>query len=135
MIIGGGLTGCETALWLARQGKDVTIVEMLDSVARDMFFINRMHLLKLLADANVRILTDAKVTEITEDGVVIANKDNKRSTLQADAVVLALGFKPDDRLLAALQGKVPELYAIGDCVEPRKAVNAIREGFRAARLI
>ena len=50
-------------------------------------------------------------------------------------MVLAAGLKPKEELLAALEGKVPEVYTIGDCVEARKLINAIWEGFRTARLI
>jgi len=135
VVLGGGSIGCETALYLAQQGKRLTIVEVLDSVASNMFTVNRMHLLKLLADTDVRILTGTKVLEIADEGVTIVGKDGKRNTLEADTVVLAVGFKSNYSLLEALKEKVPEVYAIGDCVEPRKVLNAIREGFRLARLV
>jgi len=135
VVVGGGVVGCETALYLAQKGKKLTIVEVLDNVMRDIFVASRMYLLKLLGDANVEILTDTKVLEITDKGIAIADKDGKRSTLEADTVVLAVGFKPNGGLSRILKGRVPELYAIGDCIEPRKVINAIWEGFRAARLI
>ena len=135
VVIGGGLVGCETALYLAQKGKKLTIVETLDSVARDMFEANRLHLLKLLADTNVEILTETSVAEITDDSVVIVNKYGKRSKLEADTVVLTVGFKSNRRLEEALKDKVPETHVIGDCVEPRKLLNAIWEGFLSARLI
>lgn len=113
----------------------MTIVEILDSVARDMYQVNRMHLLKLLADANVKILTETRVLEITDEGVAIISKDEKRSTLQADTIVLALGSNPNSELGEALKDQVPEVYSIGDCAEPRKVINAIWEGFRIARLV
>jgi len=135
VVIGGGLVGCETALYLAQKGKKVTIVEILDSAARDMFPANRMHLLKLLADTDVEILTETSIAEIMDDSVVIANKYGKRSKLENDTVVLAVGLKSNRELEEALKDKVPEIYAIGDCVEPRKVINTIWEGFRYARLI
>lgn len=135
IVIGGGLVGCETALHLAQKGKNVTIVEILDSVMPDVPPANSMHLLKLLADMDVQILTETKFLEITDNGITIADKYGKRSTLEADTIVLAMGLKPNERLLDALRDKVPEVYAIGDCVEPRKVINAIWEGFRIARLI
>ena len=135
VVIGGGLVGCETALYLAQKGKRLAIVEVLDSVVSDMIAVNRMHLLKLLADANVRILTGTKVLEITDEGITIADKDGKKSILEVDTVVLACGLKPNERLFDALKDTVPEVYAIGDCVEPRNVLHAIKEGFRLARLI
>jgi len=50
-------------------------------------------------------------------------------------IVLAIGLKPNNELLGALNEKVPEVYSIGDCSEPRKVINAIWEGYRIARLI
>lgn len=135
IVIGGGSVGCETALHLAQKGKELTILEILDSLATRMITVNRMHLLKLLANANVRILTETEALEITDEGIIISDKDGKRSTLGADTIVLAIGLKPNKKLFEALNGKVSEIYAIGDCVEPRKVVNAIREGFRLARII
>jgi 2-enoate reductase len=136
IVIGGGIVGSETALYLAQKGKKVTIVEILDSIARDMYQRdNRLHLLKLLAEADVEILTETNVLKITDEGISIANKNGKTSTLEADTVVVAVGLKPDEKFSEALMDKVPEIYTIGDCVKPRKVINAIWEAFRTARLI
>ncbi|UCG82506.1 MAG: FAD-dependent oxidoreductase [Dehalococcoidia bacterium] len=135
VVLGGGLVGCETALYLAQQGKKVTIVEILGSLARDMFAINRMHLMKLLIDSGVRILMETTVSEITDDGVVIIDKDGKNNKLESDSVVLALGLKPNRDLADALGDTVSETRIIGDCVEPRKVMDAVWEGFRFARLV
>ena len=135
VVLGGGLVGCETALYLAQQGKRVTIVEILDSVARDVFSINRMHLIKLLNDTGVRILTETTVTEITGEGLVIVDKDGNSSKLESDSVVLALGLNANKELEETLKDVVPETRVIGDCVEPRKVMSAIWEAFRFARLI
>jgi 2-enoate reductase len=135
VVVGGGLVGCETALYLAQKGKKVTIVEILGGIARDMFAINRMHLIKLLIDSGVRILMETTVSEITDDGVVVIDKDGKRSKLENDSVVLALGLKADRKLADALGDTVSETRVIGDCVEPRKVMDAVWEGFRFARLV
>ena len=135
VVLGGGIVGCETALYLAKEGKQVTIVEILDSVARDMFFVNRMHMMELLREYNVKILTGNSVAEVMDDRVAIADKEYKRSELENDSVVIALGLNPSKELADALDGKVSEVYAIGDCMGPRKVIDAVWEGFRRARLI
>ncbi len=137
VIIGATYAGCEMALFLRERGREVTIVESLgpDNVAREMFLCNRMHLLRLLGENKVDILTDTKTLKITEQGVLLADKSGKESVLNADSIMLSVDIKPNDALLKALKGKVPEVYAIGDCVEPRKALGAIHDGFHAARQI
>jgi NADPH-dependent 2,4-dienoyl-CoA reductase/sulfur reductase-like enzyme len=135
VVIGGGIVGCETALHLARTGRDVTIVEMFDSVARDMYAVNRAHFLMLLSEAKVKILTETKVLDISSGEVRIEGKDTRTTKLGADTVVLAIGLRPNDELISKLRGNVKDLYAIGDCNEPRKVIDAIWEGFRLARLI
>jgi len=85
---------------------------------------------------DVKVLTNTEVVEITDDGPVVIDKMGERSTLKADTIVLAVGMKPNDNGLAeALQGKVPEVYPIGDCVKTGKVIDAIWAGFRTARLI
>ncbi|MDO8473048.1 MAG: FAD-dependent oxidoreductase [Dehalococcoidia bacterium] len=141
VVIGNGSVGCETALFLAQNGKRVTIisrrssVEVVDKIAGDMFVYNRMHLIKLLDEAKVRILAGITVSAVSEEGLIVADKDGNETTLEADTVVLAVGMKRSENLARALADKVPQVYVIGDCVEPRKVINAIREAYRAARLV
>ena len=135
VVIGGGSIGCETALYLAQKGKKVTVVEILDSVMRDIFGANKAHLLELLSAANVKILTEVSVSSITDEGINIADKHGERSVLKVDTVALAVGMNPYGGLFDSIKDKVPEVYAIGDCVEPRRVINAVWEGFRLARLI
>ncbi len=134
-VVGGGLLGCETSLYLAQRGKKVTIVEMLDTLASGTYEANRMLLLKMLLDAKVKCLTGAKVFEVREEGVNISHQEGERDFLEANTVVLAVGLKSNDEIWKMLGSEGPEIHAIGDCVRPRRVINAIWEGFRTARLI
>jgi len=134
VVLGGGLVGCETGLWLAQKGRRVTVIAR-HAAMRDLFWINAMDLQEKLNAANVKILTHTNVIEITDEGLVIADKEGNRSALAADTIVLAVRLEPNRELLGALEDRLPEVYAIGDCVESRKVLDAVREGFRTARLI
>ena len=134
IIIGAGSVGCETALYLAQQGKKVTVVECFDAM-RDTFWINALDLKERLDNAKVEIMTYTNVLEITDEGVVIADQEGKVSTLEAATIILAVGLKPNKELAEALHDKLPEVYAIGDCIDSRLVLNAIWEGFRTARLV
>jgi len=135
VVVGGGLVGCETAAFLAGKGKKVTIVEMLGEVVPNEYLANKVMLKETLAKGKVEVLTDTTLLEIADDGVVVDNKPGGKRKLKANSVVLAMGLKPRNELQQALDDKVAELRAIGDCVEARKVINAIWEGYRYARLI
>jgi 2-enoate reductase len=136
VVIGGGLIGCETALYLAKKGKQVTIIEILDSVARDMVWANALDLIKLLDDNEVKILTNTHVRKIMEEGIYFISEYGKVNTITADVNVLAVGMESVNGISAEALGEVvPEVYTIGDCVRPRHVLNAIWEGYRTAYLI
>jgi hypothetical protein len=77
------------------------------------------------------------VTEILSDSVVVSNVHTNESRVirGVDTVVLAAGNRAKDELYKSLRGQIRELYAIGDCVAPRKVSDAIREGHRVGRMI
>lgn len=128
IIIGGGMVGCETAEFLSAMGKRVRIVEMLDSIAIDVDFRSRMFLLERLQKLGVEVFTKTKLEGISDEGIVVS-KDCGREVLKCDTVVLAVGAKPERELIDALKERVEEVYSIGDCVSPRKILEAIEEGF------
>jgi len=138
VVIGGGLIGCETALYFGKQAKEVTIVKgrAIETLSRDIPWGNALDLVKLLDDNKVKISDKTNVLRITERGVDVVDQKAEESCLPADTIVIARGMKPtNSKLVVALQEKFPEVYAIGDCVEPRKVMNAIWEGYRRARVI
>ncbi len=129
VVIGGGLVGCETAEFLVADGKKVTILEMLPRMGADIGVTVRWGFLNLLRRAGVRMETKAQVVEITDKGVKVRREGDKDDFFEADTVVVAVGMKANREVADSLQGKVDELYLVGDCVEPRRITQAIREGF------
>ena len=101
----------------------------------DVFVINRMHLEKLLGDAKIDVLTESSVLEITDQGVAVSDKSGNKNIVKADTVVIAAGYKPSTKLLDAVTNLAPEVYGIGDCVEPGKVIGAMWQAYRTARMI
>jgi 2,4-dienoyl-CoA reductase-like NADH-dependent reductase (Old Yellow Enzyme family)/thioredoxin reductase len=142
VILGGGLVGCETADFLVETGDNlsagrtaVTIVEMLENVASDMTSEPRHLLMMRLRAKGVKILTLAKVKEILDDGVVFIRDGREESIQNVDNIILALGARPVDHLSEKLNGKVAEVYVIGDAKEPRKVLEATASGAEVGRKI
>jgi 2,4-dienoyl-CoA reductase (NADPH2) len=133
-VVGGGFVGVEVAHFLLDRGKEVTIVIRRKRMGQGIIAISRAFIEKRLIEEGLKVLASTNVEEITDKGIVVST-DGHRQVLEADTVVLARGVESCKGLGKQLEGKVAELYTIGDCVEPRKAIDAIYEGWRVARTI
>jgi 2,4-dienoyl-CoA reductase-like NADH-dependent reductase (Old Yellow Enzyme family)/thioredoxin reductase len=129
VLIGGGLVAAQTAEFLATQGKKVTIMPFRRSnIASDLNLFARAILLNSLKELDVKIRQGDVIKEIEKDAVILEGKEGKVEKLSYDTLVLAAGAVSCGKsLISELEGMVPEIYAIGDCVSPRKLYNAIHE--------
>ncbi len=134
VVIGGGMVGCEIAEFLAEKGKKVTILEMLNRVGNDIGPTTRWVVLQRLRKAGIRMETRITATEITDEGVK-GVRDGAFEFFPADTVVLAVGMKSRDGLAQQLEGKIPAVHSIGDCVEPQRIAQAMEVGLKIAREI
>jgi len=131
VVVGGGMVGCETAEFLAARGKKVTIVEMKKRIAEDIGPTTRWTVVKRLRETpNIQIVTSAKLESVTDRGVVVeANGGREQREIEAATVVLAVGMRRNEEPQRSLHDKV-KFVEVGDCVEPRKILEAIHEGWR-----
>lgn len=131
VVIGGGLVGCETAEFLAEKGgrvTTVTVVEMLDRMAATISMTYRPFFLARLKKMDIRMETHTTVEAVTDGGVMV-NRKGIPDFIEADFVILAVGLKSDPELPEKFRSAAPEVFFIGDCVEPRMIKEAIEEGF------
>jgi 2-enoate reductase len=137
-VIGGGLVGCETALWLAKQHKKVTIIEELEDLmaaGRPVPHMNKIMLIDLLKFHKVDVLTETSLLEVKQDSIVVVNNNFHKKTLNVDSVVIAVGLKPESSLYNSLIQEMFEVYAIGDSREAANYMNAIWDAYDLARNI
>lgn len=132
VIIGGGVVGCETAELLLREGKKVTIIEMMDSLAEKMVATTRSILMGHLKGLGLETYMESTCKEITDKGVIIADKTGKETELFCDKVLISIGDKPEREGYDKLAGKVGELYNIGDSDKPESFAASSSAGYYAA---
>jgi 2,4-dienoyl-CoA reductase (NADPH2) len=135
VVIGSGVHGCETAEFLIKRGRKVTIVDTAETFGEGMIDFRLGLFRGWLDKKGVTTINGVKSLEITEKGVVITTKDGEKKTLQAESVIPTSPLKPNTGLFDSLQGKAPEVYAIGDCREPRMIVDAIADGWKVGNEI
>lgn len=133
VVVGGGLVGLETAETLAEQGKEVVVLEMLHQIGADLGYTSNLAVFESLDKLGVKVETSTRVTRIA-DGTVSAVQGEAPKEYAADTVVLAVGSRSNGALIDALNGKI-KVRPIGDCVQPRKAIEAIHDGYLFARNI
>jgi 2,4-dienoyl-CoA reductase (NADPH2) len=134
VIMGGNIQGCQTAEFLTRRGRKVTIVDTSEEIGNGLLgaFV-KPHLLDWLDKKGVTMLSGVKYEEITDEGLVVTTKERGKRTIEADTIVTALPLLPNAELIKELEGMAPEVYTIGDCQDPQLVVNAIADGARIAR--
>ena len=111
VIIGGGLTGCEIAYELSLNGKNPVIVEALNDLMATpkLCLANSSYLRDYFKYKNVPVYLESKVMEIKDDGVIIEDKNGKRTAIKADNVISAIGYNPNP-----LAKKGRHIHIVGD---------------------
>jgi 2,4-dienoyl-CoA reductase (NADPH2) len=133
VIIGGAIQGAELAEFLVKRGRQITIVAGDEEISAGLPKRKQQRLVEWLGEKGATMITGTTCEEITEKGLVITTKEGIKQTIEADTVVPALPFEPDNKLFNELKGMVPEVYLIGDSNDPRLIIDAIAEGWRVGK--
>ena len=133
-VIGGALVGCEVGLFLAEQGKRVTIVEMTDAIGDPEK--NWRHTIPMVmrmdATPTLSYRTGQRCIDITPSGIKVADKEGNEHVIEADTVVLAAGMQANSETVEQLRYCVPDFHSIGDCVKPQRILEAMQGGYYTA---
>ena len=132
LIVGGGMVGIEVAEFLAAQGKVVTVIEMLNEVARDMEPITRKLTLNRLQQLPVEIFTDTVVQRFDAGRVVVRGPEGERGLGPFDSVVVAVGSQSNNDLAEPLIARGLEVHVVGDARSPEQIIGAVRSAWEVA---
>lgn len=146
VIMGGGLVGCETALHLAEEGHEVTVIEMAPDVAMETTAAHRRALKvrmglhpDLAGGKNTApglvvptLQVSTKCKAVTAEGVVAITPDGQEQLFEADTVICALGLRPRAALVDELRKTKHNFIPIGDCVKTQQVTQAVRLGYDVA---
>lgn len=133
-VIGAGLTGLETAEYLCEGGNQVTIIDMIDKPAPNANHTNVADVCGRLAKSDVTYLLGHSLKEIKPDCVILEKMENKEEVnVSVEAVVLSLGFKPDQSLVSELEAKGVAVKIIGSAIKDGTIAPAVRTGYEVGR--
>lgn len=136
VLVGAGLTGSETAVTLAQQGHDVTLIDLRSlneiTATSNANIMLTATISAMAAQVGVRFMEKVKLIAITDDGAIIEKADGVNELLPCDSVVLSLGVTSNREDLNSLSGLIKETYCVGDCQKVGNIMSAVREGFFAS---
>ncbi len=134
VVAGDGGMGMEAALMLARQGKQVSVVELPGGSEGDQTvnFVDVVVLQDYLDEFGVRPRKGQVLKNIRPGFAVVSDESGADVELPADAVVFAPVLRARTEVVDALAGTVDEIRVVGDCRQPRILFNAVHEAFEAA---
>lgn len=131
VIIGGGLVGCELALWLKQKEIDVTIVESMPkllAVNGPLCTANHEMLERLVPYKGVKVKTSVSAKSYQNGELELTSGEK----IQCDSVVLAVGYHPDNELYQAIEHNVDNVYLLGDAREVSNIMYAIWDAYEIA---
>ena len=131
VILGGGDIGCETADWLARPGRKISIVEVMPELLNRMKKIPKQRLLERLGDKKVDIYTNTTPLIIADDHVLV-KRDEENFKIDADNVILATNASPNSALADELKNIFEQVEVVGDAIEPGNIGSALRSATEVA---
>ncbi|MFC1961651.1 FAD-dependent oxidoreductase [Chloroflexota bacterium] len=132
-IIGGRLRGMETACLLTEEGKKVSLITK-RNLGRETNKTIYWPLREKIVRYGVPVYSESQVLQINENGVSILT-NHEVWFIPADTVVIAVGSKSDNNLVDQLKGIMPEIHIVGDCLEPRSALEAVNQATEVASTI
>lgn len=132
VILGGGLIGSESAVYLDGLGKKVTVIEMRGDYAPDAAPMHKIGLEVYFQTSNVKIQLNTRAKEITEEGLVCVDGDGKEVTFPADTILVAAGMRANQQAVEELRYAAPRFFQLGDCIKPGKVYDAVHGGYYGA---
>lgn len=135
VIVGGGETGTETGLYLARSGHEVTVISRQDCLAKESlaFYHYGETVKKFCRDTeHFQALTNAKTTEVSGNSVTYIAADGEKHVISCDSVVVSGGTDALSEEALAFYGQAPQFFVIGDAQSPGSILTSTRTAYAAA---
>ncbi len=134
-IIGAGIVGTEVGMYLAEQGKEVVVLEMLDTIMTGITPDEKVAYEQRISKLKMCFQTGKRLESVSGKKITLIDRFGMQSEMTADTIVLACGFRPNREIIDALDASRIKVVDIGDCMRPRKILDAIRDGYTAGKLL
>lgn len=135
IVMGGDIKAVQLTEFLTKRGRKVTLVCEEDEMqyGEGLPRLNNFKLGEWFKEKGVEIIKGARFEEITKSGLAFSTREGERTVLHADSIVPVYPLKKNEDLYTSLQGKAPEVLAVGACKDPKALiVDAVEDAAKSA---
>jgi 2,4-dienoyl-CoA reductase (NADPH2) len=135
VVIGSRIHGCETAEFLVKRGRQVTLVDTADNLGEGMTVDDKSLLFPWFDKKGVKRYLGVKLEKISKGSLELITPEGQKITLRADSLMTALPLSPNKETMDYFRGKAAEVFFVGDCCDPKLIAEATAAGALAAMKI
>ena len=131
VVVGGGAVGLDVVEFFADRNADISIVEMMDQIGRDLDPVSKNDTKTMMKKHNVHQLTKTALLEV-KDSSFLVRGDGEPYELPFEYGFVCLGMRAQGQLYQNLTEEFSsedvEIMNIGDSVMARRIIDGVREG-------
>ncbi|MGL6200158.1 MAG: FAD-dependent oxidoreductase [Lachnospiraceae bacterium] len=131
-VIGGGAVGLDVVEFFAPKGAEVSIVEMLPSIGRDLDPISKARMNEIFEMYHVKQLTSAVLQQVQKEDFIVKLEDGTITELPFDFGFVCLGMKSGSPILQDVEDELEsedvEFLNVGDALRARRIIEGVQEG-------
>ena len=131
-IIGGGLVGCELAIFLDMEGIKTDVIEMGRTINAPGLGSQGLAVKREMRRRGMEVTFQATASKVTDEGLYYT-QDGEEKLIEADTVIVATGQAPLSEEAFAFAPYAPEFQMIGDCSSVANIMNAVKNAYTIAR--
>ncbi len=133
VVVGGGAVGLDVVEFFAPRGADVTIIEMMDQIGKDLDPVSKLRMKEIIEKYNVTELPKTALTKVGKDSFTVKTPDGELKEYAFDYAFVCLGMKSRSPVLEELEEAFAaeekvEIMNVGDSVRARRIIAGVAEG-------
>ena len=133
VVVGGGAVGLDVVEFFAPRGADVTIIEMMDQIGKDLDPVSKLRMKEIIEKYNVTELPKTALTKVGKDSFTVKTPDGELKEYAFDYGFVCLGMKSRSPVLEELEEAFAaeekvEIMNVGDSVRARRIIEGVAEG-------
>lgn len=132
VVVGGGAVGLDVVEFFAGRGADISIVEMMPVIGKDLDPVTKNDTKCMMAKHDVKQLTSTALQEVKSDSFVVKDPEGKIYELPFDYGFICLGMRGQNQVYEAMREYYEDsdiaVINIGDCARARRIIDGTCEG-------